>query len=138
MSLIDTLHLGFYLSEIKLTDDDFKRLDEGKQLARESGVNEPDLFEFKGKLWHITSNRKLYAYVLYNDDVTIKIARKLSGGAYPEIFVEFRSRLSLAAGLLDAYFIIREWIEKWAVISSEKVSRVDIGNGLEAEIGDCN
>ena len=133
MSIVDTLHMGFYLSEFKLTEDDFKCLEEKKQLSKESGFNGSDIIEFKGKYWHITSARKIYAYVLYNDDATIKIARKLSGGAYPEIFVEFRSRL-LLGGLMDAYLIIREWIEKWAVISSEKISRVDLTTDFQGDL----
>jgi len=133
MSIIDTIHMGFYPSEFKLTEDDFKYLEEQKQLSKESGFSGNDLIEFKGKYWHITSARKIYAYVLYNDDATIKIARKLSGGAYPEIFVEFRSRL-LLGGLTDAYLIIREWIEKWAVISSEKVSRADLTTDFQGDL----
>lgn len=133
MSFVDTLHLGFYLSEIKLTEDDFKRLDEAKRVARESGVNDPGLFEFQGKWFKVTSNKKLYGYVLYNDDVTVKISRKLSNGAYPEMFVEFRSRF-LLGGLKDAYHLLKEWVEKWAVISSEKVSRVDLTTDFQGDI----
>ena len=134
MSLVDTLHMGFYLSSINLTEDDFKYLEESKQLAKESGIKGAgDLIEFKGKYWHITSARKIYAYVLYNDDVTIKIARKLSGGVYPEIFVEFRSRL-LLGGLKDAYLLIRQWVEKWAVIGSEKVSRADLATDFQGSL----
>lgn len=126
--------MGFYLSESKLTEEDFKYLDECKQRTKEEGVKAcNDLIEFKGKHWHIASARKIYAYVLYNDDVTIKIARKLSNGVYPEIFVEFRSRF-LMGGLKDAYALIREWIEKWAVISAEKISRADLATDFQGNL----
>ena len=134
MSVMDTIHMGFYLSAINLTEEDFKYLDECKQRTKEEGVKAcNDLIEFKGKYWHIASARKIYAFVLYNDDVTIKIARKLSNGVYPEIFVEFRSRL-LMGGLNDAYWIIREWIGQWAVISAEKVSRADLATDFQGDL----
>lgn len=134
LTLIDTLHLGLYLKAFKLTEDDFKYLDNCKKKARESDFeNNADLVEFKGKFFRITSARKIYAYVLYNDDLTVKIARKISNGVYPEIFIEFRSRL-LLGGLMDAYRAVIEWIETWAEISIEKVSRADIAQDLQGVI----
>jgi len=34
MSIVDTIHMGFYLSEFKLIEDDFKYLEEQKQLSK--------------------------------------------------------------------------------------------------------
>jgi hypothetical protein len=129
MSLVDTLHLGLYLNAFKLTEEEFKELESAKQWMRENALSER-LIDFRGKLFHITGAKKIYAYVLYNDDLTVKIARKLSGGAYPEVFIEFRSRL-LLAGLQDAYNAVMEWVGKWADVKCEKVSRADLTTDFE-------
>ena len=102
LALVDSLNIGFYLKEYKLKDNDFAYLDNLKQIARDEGFSALEPFEFKEKiLTHITSAKSHYAYVLINNDITVKIARKLSDGNFPEIYVEYCSRL-LLGGLKDA------------------------------------
>lgn len=130
MSLVDTLHLGFYISSYKLTEKDYKYLDECKQKARERKINEPqEMFKFQGKYFYVTSAKQHYAWVLYNDDITVRIARHVNGN-FPEVYLEYRSRL-LMAGLKDVHNAIKEWVESWADIKSEKVSRADIATDYQ-------
>ncbi|MGO9014843.1 MAG: hypothetical protein ACLQF0_07670 [Dissulfurispiraceae bacterium] len=134
MALVDSLNIGFYLDAYKLTEEDFTYLETLKQRARDEGFNAIEPFEFKGKFFTgITSAKNIYAYVLINNDVTVKIARKLSQGTYPEIFIEYRSRL-LLGGLKDAYLIVKEWVESWADIEREKVSRADITVDFQGQL----
>lgn len=79
LTVLDTLHIGWYLSSLNITEEEMTYLEECKKKSRE-GSN--DLIEFRGKYFNITSARRIYAFVLYNDDVTIKIARKVSNGKY--------------------------------------------------------
>lgn len=130
LTVIDTLNIGFYLSALGITEDEEARLEECKQRSREGGT---DFIEFRGKYFQVRSAKSHYAFVLINDDVTVKIAREVNkAGAFPEVAIEIRSRL-LLAGSDDAYQLIRQWIEKWATIKSEKVSRADLAIDFQGD-----
>ena len=133
VSLCDTLHLGLYVDSFKITDEDYLRLDEAKKRSQEKTVlDREEIIDFHGKFFRVTGARQHYRWVLINDDLTVKIAKAVSG-AFPEIFIEYRSRL-LMAGLRDAHAAVREWVGKWACIRSEKVSRADLALDIQGDL----
>lgn len=128
LSGIDTLIIGFYLTEFKLTDEEWKSLSDAKERAkapvfRSSG----SLIEFKGiYLVMRPSGINPYTYVMQGDDFSLRLAQKISKNKFPEIFVEFRSQFLWRFGYKNAYSFIKEWISNWTEIKSDVVSRADL------------
>ena len=124
---LDTLVKGFYVKEFTLAETEWQYLAEHKEYAKTSVFRTSgSLIEFRGKYYLLQSSGKApYTYVLISDDLTVKVALRPSRGKFPEIYIEFRSQC-LWGGFRDAYTLVREWIDRWAVISNEVLSRADL------------
>jgi hypothetical protein len=130
---IDTLVIGFYLSKFNLTDEDDIALNTAKELAK------APVFKSSGKLINFknidfvisSAGRKPYTYVLINNDFTLKLAKEVSYGRFPEAFIEFRSQFLWKLGYKQAYVFIKEWVNTWAEIASDVVSRADLSTDIK-------
>ena len=125
---VDTLEVGYGLSGC-LSDEDVALLEDAKakaQVKQFDSAGWPIVFhgcEFRmmprgasGKEWR-----------LENDDVSIALAREWRGGTvYPELHVRFWSEYLWREGVETAEAKVRAWVESWATVVGEKVSRVDL------------
>lgn len=141
IALIDTLWIGWYVNFFKLSEREWDYLEEWKQVARSQGYDNSPMQDFYGIPFRMRAANHHYAYVLYNNDFTLKLARKLSGW-YPEIMVEFRSQL-LLGGEDSAYRAVLNWLEEIADIKrddaghiKEKVARADLALDMDCGITD--
>ena len=125
---IDSLVVGFSIAEYK-SPEAFRLLEDSKAKAGEK------MFGGKGSsvTWHErefmvkASGTKGYEWVLENADILLCIARKAQGGrVYPEIYITFRAEYLWRMGHVEAVKQSKEWIESWAVIKDNKVSRCDL------------
>jgi len=123
---IDTLELGYCIEKY---DIDFKILENAKDLAQ-SKPYDNDLGSVKlyGVDFKVNrAGKPMYEFVLQNGDITIAINRKADGGKhFPEIHVAFRSEYIWRVGWQIAVKAVTVWLLQWALISSIKVSRVDL------------
>ncbi|MDI6728903.1 MAG: hypothetical protein QMD44_08280 [Thermodesulfovibrionales bacterium] len=131
---IDTLVMGFYVSEFNLSEDDWKMLSENKERAKSTIFKTAGIpVKFKSKEFTLRpAGKPPYTYVLVMEDITVKIALRPSNGKFPEILVEFRSQF-LWRGYIDAYLLITEWIKTWAFISAEIVSVVHLTLDIQGQ-----
>jgi len=68
-----------------------------------------------------------YEYVAVNGDMVVKVANKVTGGeAFPEVMVELRSNYLWREGWQNALDRVTAWVNQWAMVKSDKVSRVDL------------
>lgn len=125
---VDTLEVGYALSG-SLSDEDVALLEDAKAKAQAKQFDSagfPVLFHgrafrmmprgISGKEWR-----------LQNDDVSMALARQWRGGAvYPELHVRFWSEYLWRQGWEAAEARVRAWVETWATVVGDKVSRVDL------------
>lgn len=129
---VDTLAIGFGINTYR-DSIDFKALAEAKADARGSMFEARSVgVEFMGKEFAVSARgSKGYEYILNNGDVNINIAKEARGGTiYPEVFVTFRSDYLWRGGDLVAFGEVSSWLDSWAVIAYDKVSRVDLAVDL--------
>lgn len=129
---IDSLVIGYHIQDW-LEVGDFEVLTTAKAKAGEK------MFHSKGYPVHwmgtdytmMPFGASGYEFILRNDDVSICIARKASGGkVMPEIRVTFQAPYLWDKGALFAVTTFKRWLESWAVVVGEKVSRCDICRDL--------
>ena len=130
---IDTLVIGFYLSKYNLTDEDYIALNNAKEKAKAPTFKSSGyLINFKKiDLVMSPAGKKPYTYVLLNDDFTLKLAKEVSNGRFPEIFIELRSQFLWRLGYRHIYGFIKEWVSTWAEIKSDVVSRADLSTDIK-------
>jgi len=126
---VDTLAVGFNVDEFLLTSDEWEMLANAKHAAQgtmfDSGGTPVELHRRKFSV--SPKGGRGYEYVLINDDVRIQLAERAQGGeVYPEIHITWRSQYLWRYGWRAAYTNVRDWVESWASIVGEKVSRVDL------------
>ena len=94
LSGIDTLVIGFYVKVFNLTDEDYIALNTAKELAKAAVFKSSgELINFKGMDVVIRpAGQRPYTYVLQNNDFTLKLAKEVSHGMFPEIYIELRSQ----------------------------------------------
>lgn len=136
---IDTLEVGFSISKYKLTHMDWDMLMGLKEQAQRGSFNAqgvPVVFQGYDFILH-RAGRRGYEYVLTNDDISVSIAPRSEGGiSYPEVHVTWRSQYLWRHGWRAAYRRIAEWVSRWAVVASEKVSRADFCQDISMELPD--
>lgn len=125
---IDTLVVGFYISEFNLTDEDWTALSNAKEKAKATVFKSSgSLTNFKGLdfvMW--PSGKRPYTYILQHNDFSLLIAKKVFNNKTPEVYVELRSQFLWGFGYKKAYSSFRDWLSGWAVIKSDVVSRADL------------
>jgi len=114
-------------------NEDYIALNTAKELAK------APVFKSSGKLINFQkidlvispAGKKPYTYVLLNDDFTLKLAKEVSNGRFPEIFIELRSQFLWRLGYRHIYTFIKEWVSTWAEIKSDVVSRADLSTDVK-------
>jgi hypothetical protein len=129
---IDTLVMGFYLSKFNLTDKDYIALNTAKELAKAPTFKASGHVTNFQKIAFVMSpaGRKPYTYILLNNDFTLKLAKEVLNGSFPEIFIEVRSQFLWRYGYKYVYTFLKEWISTWAEIKSDIVSRADLSTDV--------
>lgn len=128
MAGIDTLHVGFYLKEITLSEEAWNDLINAKEQAKAPVFQSAGFFlEFQGiDFIVLPAGKKPYTFILCNQDYTVKLARQVSHGHFPEIYIEFRSQLLWRLGYKHTFNFIKEWVSTWTKIRDDVVSRADL------------
>lgn len=126
---IDTLVIGFCVSSYIASEVDFSVLSEAKIQAGETKFKSRGC----GVTWYGSDfsvqakGSRGYEWIISNDDLSVCIAKSAqSGRVYPEIYVTFRSSYLWGVGYKMAYSRVRSWLNRWAVVVGEKVSRCDL------------
>jgi len=131
---IDTLELGYCIEKY---DTAFKVLEDAKSLAQSKPYdNDLGSVKFYGIDFKVNrAGKPMYEFVLQNGDITIAINRRAAGGRnFPEIHVTLRSEYIWRVGWQIAVKAVTIWLLQWALISSIKVSRVDLALDLACPI----
>jgi len=140
---IDTLAVGFNVDEYLLTPEDWAALADAKASAQgtmfDSG-GQPIVFQ--GRTFSVSPKGSHgYEYVLVNDDITIQIAERATGGShYPEVRVTWRSAYLWRYGWRGVYTYVKRWVRSWAAGAddAEKVSRSDLCIDVAASVPEVN
>jgi len=138
---IDTLAVGFSVGGYKLTSEDWSELATAKAEAQGTMFDRGGTrVTFQGETFSVMpKGGNGYEYVLVNDDLTLQLAEKAVGGSvYPEVRVTWRSQYLWRCGWQGAYWHVRRWVDTWAVVLGEKVSRVDLCIDLKSELPEVN
>jgi len=126
---IDTLAVGFDVEGYALTSEDWAALADAKANAQGSMFDSGGSpIVFQGHKFSVSPKGSHgYEYLLQNNDMTIQIAERATGGsAYPEVRVTWRSEYLWRHGWRGTYAYVASWIRHWALGSVEKVSRADL------------
>jgi len=138
---IDTLAVGFHVDEFLVNPEEWALLADAKASAqgRMFGSGGSPVV-FKGHKFSVSPKGSHgYEYVLVNDDVTIQLAERATGGsAYPEIHVTWRSQYLWRNTWQGAYTYVARWIRSWARGEVEKVSRADLCIDVGMELPEVN
>jgi len=133
---VDSLVIGFSIAEYR-NPEAFQALEDGKLKAGEK------LFGGKGAsvTWYDTDfsvsarGTKGYEFVLENADVLVCIARQAQGGrVYPEVYVTFRADYLWREGHVGAVSEFQKWLESWAVVTADRVSRCDLCMDIQMDM----
>jgi len=134
---IDSLNVGFNINRWLFDSEMADKLQDAKESAAGKlfggkGVT----VEFCGQEFNILAKgSKGYEYVMHNDDARLCLAEKCQGGrVLPEVFVQFNSAYLWGEGYERAYRQLLAWVEKFAVIDSERINRVDLCVDLETKL----
>lgn len=126
---VDTLVVGFSIKEFLLSQEEWAMLADAKLQAQgtmfDSGGTPVVL---RGQTFSVNpKGGRGYEYLLVNDDLTIQLAERAKDGTvYPEIHITWRSTYLWRFGWRAAYTHVRDWVNRWAVVSGEKVSKADL------------
>ena len=134
---IDSLNVGFNINRWLFDSEMANKL----QYAKESAGGK--LFGGKGvtveccgqEFNMLAKGSKGYEYVMHNDDIRLCLAERCQDGrVLPEVFVQLNSAYLWGKGYERAYNELLAWVGKFAVISSEKINRVDLCVDLETKL----
>jgi len=136
---IDTLAVGFIIGAFKLTPEDWDKLAAAKEQAQGTFNSGGTPIKFQGQTFSVKAKGSPgYEYILTNDDLTLQLAERTEqGSVYPEVRVTWRSQY-LWRGWQAAYWHVRRWVDSWAVVLGEKVSRVDLCIDLNSDLPEVN
>jgi len=126
---VDTLAVGFQVQDFRLTPEEWAMLADAKYQAQGTMFDSGGTpVELRGQKFSVNpKGGRGYEYVLVNADVTVQLAERAEGGGvYPEIHITWRSAYLWRYGWRAAYIHVRDWVYGWAVVSGQKVSRVDL------------
>jgi hypothetical protein len=134
---IDSLNVGFginrWLFDSEMADKlQYAKESAGGKLFNGKGVT----VEFCGQEFNmLAKGSQGYEYVMHNDDIRLCLAEKCQDGrVLPEVFIQLNSAYLWGKGYEVAYRQLLAWVEKFAVISSEKINRVDLCVDLETKL----
>lgn len=137
MAGIDTIDVGYGVSAYNEAVIDFEALAEAKERAQSTDYEN----EFSGILLNGVyfmvqrTGSRGYDYILINSDITVRICSKAKCGIYfPEIFVSYRSEYLWCNGWRNAIRTVRQWIDGFAQVCYDKVSRLDLCADIEGEL----
>jgi len=139
ISGIDTLDVGLSVGEYKLSSVELSALLHAKEEAQQAGDcrdKADNLIRLHGFEFEVLpGGTPRHEFILKNDDLTVKICPSAnSGEKYPEIMVHFSSACLWREGVEGAWKQVSEWINNWACVSENKVSRVDLCCDVESPL----
>lgn len=133
---IDGLVIGFSIAEF-INIEAFKLLDDAKAKAGEKmfGRKSSSVTWF-GKDFIVSARgTKGYEWILENADVRFYVAKKAQGGrVYPEVYVTFRADYLWRMGHVGVVQEFQDWLQSWAVVANNKVSRCDLCIDIQMEL----
>jgi len=138
---VDGLSVGLIIGTFKLTDEEWSELAAAKEQAQgtmfDSGGTS---IKFQGQTFSVNAKgSKGYEYILINDDLTLQLAKRSErGSVYPEVRVTLRSQYLWRWTWQGTYQHVRLWVETWALVLGEKVSRVDLCIDLNSDLPEVN
>jgi len=138
---VDGLSVGFIIGAFKLIPEEWSELAAAKEKAQgtmfDSGGTPID---FRGETFSVNAKgSKGYEYILINDDLTLQLAERTErGSVYPEVRVTWRAQYLWRCTWQAAYWHVRRWVDTWALVLGEKVSRVDLCIDLNSELPEVN
>jgi len=138
---VDGLSVGLMIGAYKLADEDWDKLAAAKAEAQETMFGSGGTaIKFQGQTFSVLpTGSQGYKYILINDDLTLQLAERAKGGSvYPEVRVTLRSEYLWHFTWQGAYQHVRCWVETWAVVLGEKVSRVDLNVDLNSDLPEVN
>ena len=126
---IDTLEVGYCISEYRFTDEQWSMIEQAKKDAQSTpyGNSNGNVELFGCRFSVKRAGAQRHAYILANDDITIKLCKDAKGGIYyPELIVRFSSHFLWRKGWRNALDKITEWLGSFADIVEVKPSRIDL------------
>jgi hypothetical protein len=125
---IDTLEIGFCISDYKLSDEEWKTISEAKEKAQSTLYSKGNGVKFRGHDFTVLRTGSMrYKFMLSNDDIQIRVFPDARSGLhFPEMKVILRSQFLWRHGWQDAVRRTEEWIHYWANVTEIKISRIDI------------
>jgi hypothetical protein len=125
---IDTLEIGYCISEYKLSEQEWEMLAKAKENAQATSFDKGTAIKFRGyDLTVMRTGSMRYKYILSNEDFDICIfAEARMGSNFPELKVRFKSQFLWRHGWKVAVKKIDEWLRTWVEASEVKISRIDI------------
>lgn len=136
---VDTLQVGWSISEFKLGPEEWEKLADAKRNAQVSQWGKDGSpVDFQGcRFALMPRGNHGYEYVLVNNDLTVMIAARATGGSsYPEVEVIFRSEYLWRFGWRGCASRVKKWVGTWAEICGEKLARVDLCVDLNVAVPD--
>jgi len=139
---VDTLVIGFRVTEFDLSPDEWNYLEASKLAAQSAlfdGGGTP--VTLRGHSFSMLAKGSHgYDYILANDDLRVQIAARATGGSsYPEVRIRFASAfLWRYGGWQAAYFYVEKWVREWALGNEEQVSQVDLCLDLSESLPDLD
>jgi len=127
---------GFYL-----TQEEWAKLADAKFAAQGKMFDSGGFpVELRGQTFSVSPKGSHgYEYVLVNGDVTIQLATEARGGrGFPEVRITFRSQYLWRYGWQACYFRVRNWLDTWANVVANEVSRVDPNIDLALGLPEIN
>ncbi len=134
---VDSLVVGFCVESYLLIDEEWGSLTRAKEDSQAcSHESRNKAIEFRGFSFEVLpSGTGRHNFILRNGDLMLKVRRECAGGAvYPEIQATFSSAFLWREGLEGAYTLVRNWLDKWAIILTEKVSRADLTADVQTSL----
>jgi len=137
---VDGLSVGLMIGAYKLTSEDWDKLAAAKAQAQGTFDSGGTPINFRGETFSVKAKgSKGYEYILINDDLTLQLAERTEGGSvYPEVRVTWRAQYLWRWTWQAAYWHVRRWVDTWALVLGEKVSRVDLCIDLNSELPEVN
>jgi len=139
ISGVDTLDVGLCVGRYKLSDAEVNALRYAKEQAQQAGDcrdKADNLVRLYGQELEVKpGGTSRHEIMLKNDDITVSVCIDANGGKhYPEIKVHYTSAMLWRVGVQKAWDDTKNWINQWAEVTENKVSRVDLCTDVESPL----
>jgi hypothetical protein len=136
---IDTLEVGYSISEFFLTESEIEQLTMAKTsagLRSQSNTPSKEIITFRDRQFVVMSfGTSRHSFILENEDITIKLNPRSRGGhPYPEVHITYRAESLWRKGWQYAADEVGKWIRSWARVIDEKIARADLCADIEASM----